>query len=134
MCTLSDYNPLAQQASSHSLPNSPPFYPLPPHRPRTTISSRYVLFIYHWRELPQVKFLSRPSFGVLTKFWQSFVATNTCLSRQNKSFVTTKMIIVAVYTRLLHVFVATKMILVSDVDKLDGMVDDSSMSWPYVLV
>ena len=36
---------------------------------------------YHWRELPQVSFLSR-----------SFVATNTCLSpsRQNTSFVPTK--------------------------------------------
>ena len=73
---------------------------------------------YHWRELPQVSFLSRQKYACCDK---TFVATKLCLSQQNitkimfvatnvcgnKSFVATK----HEFCRDKHVFDATKMIL-----------------------
>ena len=45
------------------------------------------VYFYHWRELPQVSFLSRHTF---CRDKHVFVTTNMCLSRQSVSFVTTK--------------------------------------------
>ena len=56
------------------------------------------LEVYHWQELPQVRFLLRQKFCCDKHM---FVMTNTCLLRQihvchDKKIVATKMIIVAV--------------------------------------
>ena len=52
---------------------------------------------YRWRELPQVRFLSRQTFG---RDKHIFVATNMCLSRQKtclsrQDFVVTRIVLVA---------------------------------------
>ena len=54
--------------------------------------------IYHWRERPQVSFLSRQKYACRDK---TFLVAKVCLSRQNY------------VCRSKHVFVATKLILVA---------------------
>ena len=49
--------------------------------------SQRALMQYHWRELPQVSFLLQQKF---CRDELVFVATNTCLSQQNTSFVVSK--------------------------------------------
>ena len=58
---------------------------------------RNIVFEYHWREMPQVSF---------------FFATNTCLSRQNTSFVAAKHLFCRDKTRLLsrQKYAATKVL------------------------
>ena len=69
--------------------------------PNPTILEEVSVVDYHWRELPQVSFLSRQKYACRNK---TFVATKLCLSRQN-IFVATNICCEK------HVFVATNILL-----------------------